>query len=136
MTELIICEKPSAEKKIADALADGRVHKKVENKVPYYVLTHNKKDIIVGSCVGHLYTIAQKGDKGWTYPVFDVEWQPTFEVSKNADYIQGYVKVLEKLAKKAKTFTIATDYDIEGEVIGWNALRFACKTKDAISMKC
>ncbi|RLI67106.1 DNA topoisomerase I, partial [Candidatus Heimdallarchaeota archaeon] len=39
------------------------------------------------------------------------------------------------LAKKATSFTIACDYDIEGEVIGWNILRFICKTEKASRMK-
>ena len=135
MTELIICEKPSAAAKVASALADGKPVKKNNKKVSYYEVTHGKQDIIVGCAVGHLYGIAQKGDKGWTYPVFDVEWKPTSEMSKNADYSRAYADTLKMLSKKVKEFTVACDYDIEGEVIGWNALRFACGQKDGNRMK-
>jgi len=135
MTELIICEKPSAAAKVASALSDGKPIKKSNKKVPYYEVTHGKQDIIVGCAVGHLYGIAQKGNKGWTYPVFDVEWKPTFETSKGADYSKAYVDTLKMLSKKVKIFTVACDYDIEGEVIGWNALRFACGEKDGNRMK-
>ncbi|MCK4590009.1 MAG: DNA topoisomerase I [Nanoarchaeota archaeon] len=135
MTELIICEKPSAANKVAHALADDKPVKKANKKVPYYELHHGKHRIIVGCAVGHLYGIAQKGEKGWTYPVFDVEWKPTFEMSKDADYSKAYVDTLKILSKKAKDFTVACDYDIEGEVIGWNALRFACGVKDGNRMK-
>ena len=97
-SELLIAEKPSACKKIADALADGKPIKRSEKKVSYYEITHGKNDIIVASAVGHLYGIAQKGEKGWTYPVFDVEWKPTYEMSKGADYSKDYVDVLRKLS--------------------------------------
>jgi DNA topoisomerase-1 len=39
------------------------------------------------------------------------------------------------LSKDAKSFTIACDYDIEGEVIGFNCIRFICGQKDANRMK-
>ena len=71
MTELIICEKPSAAKKIAEALAEGSPSKKNVNGVPYYELTHSGKKIIVGCAVGHLYTLDEKEKK---YPAFDIEW--------------------------------------------------------------
>jgi len=135
MTELIICEKPSAANKVAHALADGKPVKQSNKKVPFYLVTRGKNDIIVGCAVGHLYGLAQKGDKGWTYPVFEIEWQPTYEMSKGADYAKDYIDTLKKLSKKAKTFTVACDYDIEGEVIGWNALRFVCGQKDGHRMK-
>jgi DNA topoisomerase-1 len=48
MYQLIICEKPNAAKKIADALADNKPTKKsTRDKVPYYELTHEGKKIIV-----------------------------------------------------------------------------------------
>jgi len=47
MYELIICEKPNASKKIAEALADGKAIKENMNGVPYYLVTHGKKDIVV-----------------------------------------------------------------------------------------
>ncbi|MHA1830198.1 MAG: DNA topoisomerase, partial [Candidatus Helarchaeota archaeon] len=46
-----------------------------------------------------------------------------------------YLDVIKNLAKKAKEFTVATDYDIEGELIGLNIIRFACNQNDAYRMK-
>ena len=40
-----------------------------------------------------------------------------------------------KLAKNAGSVTIATDYDIEGEVIGLNVVRYIAKKTDAQRMK-
>ena len=133
--ELIITEKPSAAKKIAEALADGKAIKKGENKVAYYDITHNKKDIIVACAVGHLYGVAEKNKGKWTYPIFETEWVPSSQVNKGAAFTTKYLNVLKKLSKDAESFTIATDYDIEGEVIGYNVLRFACKKKDGSRMK-
>lgn len=137
MYELIITEKPAASQKIAEALADGKAIKESKNGVPYYKITHGKQDIVVACAVGHLYGLEQKDSEGkkWSFPVFEVEWVPTSERGKGAEYTKKYLNVIKQLAKDATTFTIATDYDIEGEVIGLNVIRYACKKKDARRMK-
>ena len=133
--ELIICEKPSAAEKVAAALADAKPVKKINRKVPYYELTHGGKDIIVGAAVGHLFGLAEKKKSGWTYPVFEIEWQPTYESDKALAYVEPYVGTLRKLSKGAAHFTVACDYDVEGELIGWNVLRFICNRQEASRMK-
>ena len=135
MTNLIICEKPSAALKIATALADKKPKKQTLNKVPYYELKHKGKDIIVVCAVGHLFSVTEKEKKGMSYPTFDLTWKPAYEAKKSSAYTKPYLKTIEKLAKKAKTFTVATDYDIEGEVIGLNIVKFLCHQKDASRMK-
>ncbi len=136
MYELIITEKPNASKKIADALADGKPTKKSVNRVPYYELEHNGKEIVVACAVGHLYGLTEKEKKkGFAYPTFEIKWVPTSEMSKGAEFSKKYLDILKKLSKNANKFTVATDYDIEGEVIGLNIIRFACKQKDARRMK-
>jgi DNA topoisomerase I len=133
--ELIITEKPQAAKKIADALGGGKVTKGNIKSVPYFSLRRAGKDIVVGCAVGHLYTVSEKEKGKWAYPVFDVNWVPSSEVSKSSAFSGKYLAALKTLAKDAKTFTIACDYDIEGEVIGYNVIRFICKQKDARRMK-
>ncbi len=128
--QLIITEKPSAAKKIAEALADGKPIKKTEGKVTYWEVTHDKHDIVVAPAAGHLYTITESEKKAWTYPVFDVKWIESAEVDKQAAHTKVYVNVLKKLAKKASAFILATDYDIEGDVIGYNILKFCCGNKE------
>jgi len=134
MYELIITEKPSTAAKIAAALADGKPVKKAKNKVPYYELSHNKKDIVVASAVGHLFTVAEK-EKSYKYPSYDIEWQLTADVEKGAAFSRKYATLLKQLAKNATTFTVATDYDIEGETIGVNIIKYLCKQQDANRMK-
>ena len=134
MVELIITEKPTTEKKIAEALADGKPIIETHNGVKYYKITHNKKDILVGSAVGHLYGLAEV-TKSSKIPNFDIEWKVLADIDKKAAFSKKYYTTLKKIAKEADTFTVATDYDIEGEVIGWNIVRFICKQKNAKRMK-
>lgn len=131
--ELIITEKPSSAKKLAEALTNSKPIKKQQGKVVWWELTHGDKDIVVVSAVGHLYGVVEdkKEKKGWVYPVFDIRWESLDK--KGA--VASYVAVISKLAKKANEFTIATDYDIEGEVIGYTILKYACKQPDANRMK-
>lgn len=131
---LIIAEKPAAAKKIAEALSTGKLLKRADNSVPYYELEHSGEKIFVVSAVGHLYGLAQKVKSSGT-PVFDIEWKPSYEVSKDSDYTKKYISVIKKLSKHASDFVIATDKDIEGELLGFNALRFACGKKDAKRME-
>src|SRR3989344_3939730 len=135
MTELIITEKPAQAEKIAEALADGKPHKVVVDKVAYYEITHNGKDILVGCAVGHLYSLAEKKKNGLTYPVFDIEWKPAFEIKKASEFSEKYLNVLKKLAKKADSFVVGCDLDIEGSLLGFNILRFVYHKNDAKRMK-
>lgn len=126
---LIITEKPQAALKIASALGNARKYS--ENNVPFYELQRGGKTIIVASAVGHLFRLTQsKGQVGW--PIFSMEWVPAFQ--KTA-FIKKYYDVIKKLAVRAGEVIVATDYDIEGEVIGWNIVRFIVRQEDAKRMK-
>ena len=77
MYELIITEKPAAAKKIAEALADNKPKKETYmRKIPYYRLTHNKKEIIVACAVGHLYGLAEKDKQTIDEYAADCELKP------------------------------------------------------------
>ncbi len=133
--ELIITEKPNAAKKLAEALADGKPIKEAYKKAPFYKITRGKQDIIVGCAVGHLFGLAEKEKKGFKYPVFDIEWVPISDISKTAAFSKVYAEALQKLAKNANKYTVACDYDVEGEVIGLNIIRHICHRNDARRMK-
>lgn len=126
---LIITEKPQAALKISSALGDAR--KYTEAGASYYELERDGEKIIVACAVGHLFTLVQKkGEKGW--PVFNIEWLAVFK--KNI-WAKKYYNLLVKLVKQANEFIVATDYDIEGEVIGLNIIKFIAKQSDAKRMK-
>ena len=131
---LIVCEKPSASKSIAEALAEKKPVKKGEGKIVWYEFEREGKKYVTAPAVGHLFTLKQKG-KGWSYPVFDVEWIPSFKANRMAAFAQPYFINMENLSKEADDVIIATDYDDEGEVIGYNILQFICGRKSAPRMK-
>ena len=135
MAELIISEKPSQAQKIAEALADSKPKKIIEDKVSYYELTHKNKKIYIGCAVGHLFNLREKNKKGWTYPVFETEWAASYEINKASAFTKKYIEVLSKLAKKSDSFVVACDYDLEGSLIGYNVLRFIANKKDGKRMK-
>ncbi|PIZ82600.1 DNA topoisomerase I [Candidatus Pacearchaeota archaeon CG_4_10_14_0_2_um_filter_05_32_18] len=130
---LVITEKPQAAEKIADALAEGKVIKSSLGNVPYYTFQRRGKDIQVVCAVGHLFTIAQVNARN-KWPTFDIQWAPNYLVRKN-DFTKRYYDVIAKLHKNASEIIVATDYDIEGEVIGMNIIRYICGQKDAERMK-
>ena len=129
--ELIITEKPQAALKIATAL--GKTVQKNINKVPYYEVDRQERKIVVACAVGHLFTLSQN-ISGSKVPVFDISWTPNY-IARKKDFTKRYYDTLLKLAKNAGSLTVATDYDIEGEVIGLNVIRFICGQKDANRMK-
>ena len=133
-TTLIITEKPAAAEKIAAALS-GTTDKKITNKdkVSYYEFYKGNKRYLVGCAVGHLFGIQQIAARG-PFPNFEVEWQPAHQ-KKSGNFTKKYLSELKKLAKEADEFIVATDFDTEGEVIGWNVVRFVCKQRDAKRMK-
>jgi len=134
MYDLIITEKPSSAKKIVDALSDSKPIVEKKNGVGIWKISHNKKDVVVVSAVGHLYSLTEK-EKSFKYPSYDIEWKPAGDVDKKAAFSKKYLTVIKQLSKGAASFTVACDYDIEGEVIGLNIIRYACKQKDASRMK-
>jgi DNA topoisomerase-1 len=131
---LIISEKPSAAERIASALADGKVEK-AGKATFYFKIKHGGKDIVVVPAVGHLFVLDEKDKKAkWTYPIFDMDWRPTYE-DKNNLWAKKYFSTIEKLAKGANEYISACDYDIEGSTIAWNIIRFICGAKDGKRMK-
>jgi len=129
--ELIITEKPQAALKIATSL--GKAVKKGGRGIAYYEVDKDNKKLVVACAVGHLFTLKQEKARQ-KLPVFDISWVPNYIARKN-DFTKRYYDTLLKLAKGAGSLTVATDYDVEGEVIGWNVVRFIGNQKDANRMK-
>jgi DNA topoisomerase I len=123
MHEVIICEKPKASEKISSALSKNSV-KKTYKKVPYYQFEDNGKKTTVLAAVGHLYSLAPTSPK--QKKIFDLEWVPLYGKDKSKRYVKNYIDAIKKFSKDADKFIHACDYDIEGTLIGFNALKYAC----------
>jgi DNA topoisomerase I len=129
--ELILTEKPQAATKIATALGDAV--QRTNNRVSYYEVDRQGKKIVVACAVGHLFTLKQKVS-GYEVPIFEVGWLPNY-LAKKKDFTKAYYDTILKLVKGASSLIVATDFDIEGEVIGWNVVRFICNQENAKRMK-
>lgn len=124
---LLVAEKPKSAWRIAQAI--GNPITKEINGVKYYEVKSKGENITVVPAVGHLLILKQK-NKGWTYPVFDVEWKEAFKINKKAKFTEKYYKAIKKLGEKAETFINGCDYDIEGSVIGRNVIHYICNGED------
>ncbi len=129
--ELIITEKPQAAAKIATSL--GKSTRKNLGGAYYYEVDRDGNKIVVACAAGHLFTLTQKVSGSGT-PVFDLYWAPNHMVLKK-DFTKKFYDAILKLSKGAGEITVATDYDIEGEVIGLNIVRYLCGQPDAKRMK-
>jgi DNA topoisomerase-1 len=133
MKTLIITEKPKVSRRIAQALS-GRPVQRRYGRVSYFQIKENGDEIYIASAAGHLYSLKQENE-GYDFPVFNISWVPLHEIEKSKYYTRGYIAALGSLAKKSDRFIVATDWDIEGELLGYNALRFSCDILDARRMR-
>ena len=132
---LIITEKPNAAQRIASALNEkGKMERKEDSRVPYYVAKRDK-EIVVVPALGHLYTVAEERKGRNYYPVFNFRWVPRYAAERGAKQIRTWIETISKLANDADMFVDACDYDIEGSVIGYCILKYACGNKENISKR-
>jgi DNA topoisomerase-1 len=122
---LIVCEKPSAAVKIASALATKRPKKGEFNGVPYYEFERGGGRMVVVPALGHLFTLKNLRPMR-DYPIYDIDWMPTYKVDRKAKRTQVFVEAIKELAKDATDYISACDYDLEGSVIAFNVLRYLC----------
>ena len=122
---LIVCEKPSAAVKIASALAERKPAKLELNGVPYYEFTREGKEMVVVPALGHLFTLKNLRPMR-DYPVYDIDWVPTYKVDRRAARTRAFAEAITELAKGADGFISACDFDIEGSVIAANVLKYLC----------
>lgn len=137
MSTVIIAEKPDAAMRIAQALAESKLVKNTSPQgVDYYEFIRNGKKHTVVAAVGHLFNLKQNS-KGWTYPIFDADWIPSYKAMGKSLFSEKYFSTIEWVAKnigKADLIS-AADFDNEGALIAFNIIRFIFKQKDAKRMK-
>ena len=132
---LIITEKPDAAQRIAQALDHKGKPKKVEEKNVPYFLVKRDKPLVVVPALGHLYTVAHIGKGRNYYPVFNFKWAPRYLAEKGAKHIRTWIEVVSKMAKNAEEFIDACDYDVEGSLIGYYLLKYACENKENVAKR-
>jgi DNA topoisomerase-1 len=123
---MVITEKPTAAKRIAHALDDNKNPMEVKKRgASYYDCKRGTDELIVVYALGHLFELKQTV-KGWTYPRMETSWVPRYEVEKKATQTKPIINLIKRLAKDVDTFVVATDHDIEGSLIGYLTLKYAC----------
>ncbi len=128
---MVISEKPIAAKRIADALDHQHEPREIKRGRTSYFECHRGDDtVLVVYALGHLFELRQT-ESGWTYPRLETEWVPKYEVDKKAGATRPIIDLIHRLSKEADQFYVATDYDIEGSLIGYLTLRYACGTDPA-----
>ncbi|MFP3131512.1 MAG: DNA topoisomerase, partial [Nitrososphaeria archaeon] len=116
---MIIAEKNDAAKRIAFAL--DRSYKKLSvDGIPVYTGLWNSIKIYVIPARGHLYTLKTDVAELSLFPVLDVEWVP----AADDKYVAKLLDVIKKFIKETSEIIIACDYDIEGETIGYNIVKY------------
>lgn len=120
---LVITEKPSSARRIANALDDnGKPRRAQYGKVSFYVAYNGEDELIVVSAIGHLYTIVQTRG-GWTYPVFDIKWVPSYRADKRSKFTKQYLDAIINLSTDIDEVVSACDYDQEGSLIAFNVIK-------------
>jgi len=126
-TTVMVGEKPNVASKLAQALGDYST--KTNRGVKNYIVETDDRRIIISPAVGHIFNLDSVED-GWDYPVFEVEWKPTFETDDSADYMKKYYHNLKDQLEKADTYINACDFDLEGSVIGANVIKHITGASD------
>jgi DNA topoisomerase-1 len=130
--KLVICEKPNAAKRVASILGDESIRTiTTKSRIPIFDITSkNKEHYVICSALGHLYNLVPLKKNRKIYPVFDLEWSPRHSKnSKDKVRVNQIISELSEVSKRAAGYIHACDYDIEGELIGYNILELACKNK-------
>src|SRR5918999_1042710 len=128
---LVICEKPNAARRIAQALGTNSFKRSISSEgVPFfYAISNNNSHFMIFPSIGHLYGLVDVTKNREIYPVFDLEWMPFLSNSHRLNRVEQIIKSISEVSKRATRFIHACDYDQEGEVIGYNILQYACKFK-------
>jgi DNA topoisomerase-1 len=132
---LVICEKPDAARRISDALAQGSMETVTNSGVVSFSFLRDGEKYKVCAAQGHLYDASDTFQERSVYPVFDVEWFPHYLIDKNAHYARRRIEAIRSLSQDATRFINACDFDIEGETIGHNLLKYACGGKEASAIR-
>jgi DNA topoisomerase-1 len=134
---LVICEKPDAARRVAEALSSGAPEVFKVGGVPAFRLKDARgRRYVVCAAMGHLYGVSDTVKDRRVYPVLDLEWFPLGATrDKAARHVASRIRAIRSLSEDADGFVNACDFDIEGETIGYNILRYACGGREASALR-
>jgi len=136
--QVVICEKPLAAKRISEVLGSKKFTKRepAPGVVIFDVISDNDQRYVVCSALGHLYGIFPVEKNRKKYPIYDVKWSPRYsKIVREKERISQTLQIISNISHGASGFIHACDYDLEGELIGYNILQFACDNKYEVSKR-
>ena len=87
--------------------------------------------ILVCSALGHLYKVDQvSSSQRGRYPVWEYEWKPIHAAERGRERHEKWLDAISEIAKQADVFVNACDFDVEGSLIGYMILKYACEGAD------
>ena len=131
---LVICEKPDAARRVAEALSETSPRLSTVGRVQVFQSENIMGRYVICAASGHLYGVSDTIANRRVYPVFDLEWFP-LELARRAGPRGGRIHHIRDLAKGARSFVNACDFDLEGETIGYNILRYACMGSERSALR-
>ena len=100
-----------------------------------YSFVRRGEEYVVCSAQGHVYGVSDPSDERTVYPVFDVEWYPSDMLDVERSGAARRIAAIKRLSAGASRFVNACDWDVEGETIGYNLLRYACGNKEKTALR-
>jgi DNA topoisomerase-1 len=132
LTTLIVTEKPDAALHVAEALGKkSKPKKRSRDGVPFFEVQGDEERILVCSALGHLYAVAAKSDERRSqYPVWGFSWKPKHLVERGQVRQEKCIQLISEASKEADRFVNGCDFDVEGSLIGYTVLKYACNGAD------
>ncbi len=130
--QVIIAEKGTAAETIAKNLAETAVKSEELGAVKYWFTKIKEEDSVVIPLKGHI--------KDVKYPEVFKKWSESTlndMIDAKLDYVPtalDNIEVIKRFAKKADKVIIATDYDTEGESIGFEAIDVVKSTNKTVKI--
>ena len=128
-TRLLIAEKEEAGRAMAQALGATEVHERIgEHRITYF----RGGNVIIVPARGHLYEPIPKGIRRarlHELPLTDVEYKVRDKEAK------ARIQLIKELSREADEIVVATDWDREGESIGYNICYHALKLRSLDDFK-
>ena len=98
MYTLVVCEKPNAARRIAQAL--GKPTESRPSGISIFDVKNGSHHYKICTALGHLYGLTDIARNRSVYPVLDLEWAP---IAENPRVVRA-IKVIYELAKCASSF--------------------------------
>ncbi len=132
---LVICEKPDAARRVSDALSGGAPRSEIVDGTTVFRFSRKGEEFVVCAAQGHVYGVSDPLAERSVYPVFDIEWYSSDLLEEDNAGAARRISAIRKLSAGAVRFVNACDFDVEGETIGYNLLKYACGGKEGVALR-